>query len=263
MSLHIYYRHTPVARSSGKSRPEWFSHERCFVNLLDTIVDRLADGNVRLNVVFDGGEADMEADFAAGHVARRVAHQPALAQAILQRRVQGGTQRTAWRACVALVKADTAERIAPGDLVYLLENDYLHMPGWVDEVAALKRQGVDWDYLTLYDHPDKYPDLCMHLDASRYRSLPARLFATGHRHWRTTPSTCATYMLSRETFLHDHALLRLGLYDLRLFRLLTKLKRRTLISPLPAMSTHCMAELLSPAVDWEGVSRAATPPPGA
>ena len=263
MSLHIYYRHTPVARSSGKSRPDWFSHERCFVNLLDTIVDCLADGEVRLNVVFDGSEADMEADFAAGHVARRVTQRPALAQSILQRRIQGGNQRTAWRACVALVKADTAERIAPGDLVYLLENDYLHMPGWVDEVADLKSQGVDWDYLTLYDHPDKYPNRCAHLDAARYRALPARLFATGRRHWRTTPSTCATYMLSRETFLRDHALLRLGLYDLRLFRLLTNLKRRTLISPLPAMSTHCMAELLSPTIDWEGVSGGAIPPPGA
>lgn len=262
MSVHIYYRHTPVARSSGKARPAWFSHERCFVNLLDTIAEHLANGDVRLNVVFDGSEAEMEADFVAGHIVRRISERPALAKAIVQRRIQGGTQRTAWRACVALVKVDAAERIAPGDLVYLLENDYLHVPGWVDEVAALQRQGVDWDYLTLYDHPDKYPNLCAHLDASRYRSLKSRVFATERRHWRTTPSTCATYMLSRETFLYDHALLRLGLYDLRLFRLLTKLKRRTLISPLPAMSTHCMAEFLSPSVDWEGIARAATPPLG-
>ena len=251
MTLHIYYRHTPVTRSSGKSRPPWFSHANCLVNLLDTITDHLADGSVRLNVLFDGTEADMRADFAIGHIAQRIAAQPGAAAGITERRIEGGTQRTAWRACVGIVKEDAKTRLASGDLVYLLENDYLHMPGWVDEVFALRSQGIEWDYLTLYDHPDKYPNQCDHVDAARYRALPARLFASSRRHWRTTPSTCASYMLSRETFLQDHAVLRLGLYDLRLFRLLTSLKRRTLISPLPAMSTHCMAGLLAPIVDWE------------
>lgn len=263
MTLHIYYRHTSVTRSSGKFRPAWFSHETCFLNLLDTIADQLANGSVRLNVLFDGSEADMQADFAAGHVARRSAARPAIADAIALRRIQGGTQRTAWRACVAIVKEDVADRIAPGDLVYLLENDYLHVPGWVEEVRTLRGQGVNWNYLTLYDHPDKYPNLCPHPDAARYRALPARLFATGCRHWRTTPSTCATYLLSRETFLQDHAALRLGLFDLRLFRLLTWFKRRILISPLPAMSTHCMSELLSPNIDWESVAQVSVTPPTA
>ncbi len=250
MTLHIYYRHTSVARSSGKARPPWFSHANCLVNLLDTISDHLRDGSVRLNVLFDGNEAEMQADFAMGQVAQHIAAQPSAANAITERRIQGGTQRTAWRACIGIVKDDAETRVASGDLVYLLENDYLHMPGWVDEVLALRSQGIEWDYLTLYDHPDKYPNQCDHVDAARYHALPARLFASSRRHWRTTPSTCASYVLSRETFLRDHSVLRLGLYDLRLFRLLTTFKRRTLISPLPGMSTHCMAGLLSPIVDW-------------
>jgi hypothetical protein len=255
MTIHIYYRHTPIVRSVGKSRPIWFTHERCFLNLLATVGERLGESGVRLNVLFDGSEADRLADFATGHVQQLLQSRPDLAGAVTERRIDGGTQRKAWRACVGLVHKDCQLTIAPGDIVYLLENDYMHLPGWVDEVLALQQQGVRWDYLTLYDHPDKYPNYSKHHDAKRYVSLASRLYATPKRHWRSTPSTCATYMLSRETFLSDFGTLRLGLYDLRLFRLLRHVRRRHLVSPLPGLATHCMDELLSPGVDWDSTAQ--------
>ncbi len=251
MKLHIYYRHTPVARSSGKSRPAWFTHERCFLNLLSTIEHKLATASVRLNIVFDGEEADHTADFGQRHIQNLIARLPAAQSAITQRRIEGGDQRKAWRACVNVVRADAESVISAGDVIYLLENDYMHVPGWVDEVGQLDQQGVPWEYLTLYDHPDKYPNHCKHPDSARYRNLTSRIFATPRRHWRTVPSTCATYLIRKETFLEDFSILRLGLYDLRLFRLLRSLRCRQLMSPIPAMATHCMEGLLAPAVDWE------------
>lgn len=263
MTIHIYYRHVPAGRSAGKLRPDWFSHERCLVNLLETIGPGLAGGEIRLNMVFDGNAAAYEADFAAAHLAHLRARAGDGDACVSVRFVQGGDQRAAWRGCTQLVRQDCDRVIRPGDLIYLLENDYLHLPGWPDEVQGLAAAGVRWDYLTLYDHPDKYPNACVHHDAGRYQGLRSRLFATASRHWRTTPSTCATYLLSRETFLKDYPLLRLGIYDFRLFRLLTQLRRRALLSPLPALATHCMSGLLSPGVDWAGVAASAAVFPAA
>jgi hypothetical protein len=252
MAIHIYYRHTPVQRSSGKFRPEWFSHEKCFLNLLETIRPSLLYGNAHLHLVFDGSENDLRQDFAIGHLERFAQESPAAGRAIHRHMIIGGDQRKAWRAVVALAKTHCDDNaVQPGDLIYFLENDYVHLQGWIDEVNQLSMHGIRWDYLTLYDHPDKYPDFCKHGDTQHYRNLRSQLFATPKRHWRTTPSTCASYMLSREAFLRDHPLLRLGIFDFRLFGVLTKVLRRRLISPLPALSTHSMSEFLSPNVDWE------------
>lgn len=253
MKLHIYYRHTPVARSAGKFRPAWFTHERCFLNLLDTVRAHLVAGTVHLTVVFDGTGQDLQNDFIPTHLVREGHANPSILDAVRTVRIDGGDQRKAWRACVNLVRHDVDDAIGKGDTIYLLENDYMHRPGWIEEVGALAEQGVEWDYLTLYDHPDKYPNHCSHPDAARYSALRVKLFATATRHWRTVPGTCATYMLSRETFLRDHVLLKQGIFDFNLFRILTRMKRRVVISPIPALSTHSMSGLLAPTVDWDEV----------
>lgn len=251
MTIHIYYRHTPIQRSSGKFRPDWFSHEKCFLNLLKTIHPGLQNGKVHLHLVFDGSESELREDFAIGYLDRLSLENSAAGRSIHCHMISGGDQRKAWRAVVALAKAHCEDKtIQPHDLIYFLENDYVHREGWVDEVNQLVSHGICWDYLTLYDHPDKYPNFCEHGDSRYYGSLRSQIFVTPKRHWRTTPGTCATYMLSREAFLHDEWLLRLGIYDFRLFQILTKALRRRLLSPLPALSTHCMSDFLSPNVDW-------------
>ncbi|MDE1892470.1 MAG: glycosyl transferase [Betaproteobacteria bacterium] len=251
MAIHIYYRHTPIQRSSGKFRPEWFSHKKCFLNLLETIHSSLLDGKVHLHLVFDGSENDLRQDFAIGHLDRLAQGSPSAEPAIHRHMIIGGNQRKAWRAVVALAKAHCDDNtVQPNDIIYFLENDYVHRAGWIDEVNQLKAHGICWDYLTLYDHPDKYPDFCKHGDTRHYRNLRSQIFVTPKRHWRTTPSTCATYMLSREAFMRDQLLLRFGIFDFRLFGLLTKILRRRLLSPLPALSTHSMSDFLSPNVDW-------------
>jgi hypothetical protein len=251
MTIHIYYRHTSTQRSHGKMRPEWFSHEKCFANLLSSIEPNLRGGQVQLHLVFDGSESEMQADFVVRHLNELSEQHDDLRRVLHGHRISGGDQRKAWRAAVKLVKAHCEDgMIHSRDLIYLLENDYVHRLGWIREIERLSQEGIHWDYLTLYDHPDKYPDLCRHGDSKYYRRLRTQLFATSTHHWRTIPSTCATYLLSRETFLRDHILLKMGIYDFRLFWILTKIRRRRLLSPIPAFSTHCMWKFLSPCIDW-------------
>ena len=50
--IHIYQRHCNVSSNSvGKSRPEWFSREGCFQNLLKTTSKHK---NIKITIMFDG-----------------------------------------------------------------------------------------------------------------------------------------------------------------------------------------------------------------
>ena len=76
------------------------------------------------------------------------------------------------------------------DLIYFLENDYLHVQGWVIKVIELFRTHKD-KYVSLYDHADKYFD---------YDKLESKIIATSNCHWRTTPSTCGSYIINRNIY---------------------------------------------------------------
>lgn len=250
MAIHVYYRHASMRVLTAKSRPEWFSYSKCFNNFLETVDLNLERGKVVLNVVYDGSQADFETSELSARF-REIA-EAGLAIKPELRIISGGDQRKAWRACVDLVRQDIVTgKVGANDYVYFLENDYMHVPGWVKKIDELVASGAEWDYLTLYDHSDKYPGLCASPDSARYSNLKSKIYCTGSHHWRTTPSTCATYIVPVRVFLADLRLLRLGIYDFKLFKLLSYLRRRTLVSPLPSLATHSMTEFLAPAVDWE------------
>lgn len=253
MTIHIYYRHTAVRRLRPQKRPEWFSYAGAMANLLNSSRNALVTGQVILNVVYDGAVEEFEQDEVFAEIEAFRAQVALPDTAIRIHSIAGGDQRKAWKACLSIV--DALENSPGDDLIYFLENDYIHVPDWLEKIAELQASGIRWDYLTLYDHPDKYPEICPSPDAQRYTDLKSRVFSTGSHHWRTTPSTCATYLTRVQTYLADRAILKLALYDFKLFKLLTSLKRRRLLSPIPSLSTHSMSEFMAPAIDWEAVTR--------
>lgn len=135
------------------------------------------------------------------------------------------------------------------DIVYFVEDDYLHRRGWAAALREAFAARVA-DYVTLYDHPDKY-------DVAMYRGLGSRVLATAGGHWRSAPSTTNTWAVRAGTLRRDmHVHLRylrpelghcidhekfLSLWD----------AGRSLASRLPALSTHAQSDVLAPAVDWE------------
>jgi len=252
MALHIYFRHAPSRVLSRKLRPGWFTYQRCFENLVGTVESALADRRVTLNFVFDGLEADFLSDETCGAVTRLIQGRTGIADAVAIHLISGGNQRKAWKQALSLVLNDVGKgRVAVNDYVYLLENDYVHVANWLSKFNELAASNIKWDYLTLYDHLDKYPDLTTTTDATRYKHLKSKVYCTGTQHWRTTPSTCATYLLPVKILLADRLLLELGIADFKLFSILCKAKRRTLLSPLPSLATHSMTGFLAPAVNWE------------
>lgn len=68
-------------------------------------------------------------------------------------------------------------------LVYFCEDDYLHLPASV----GLLEEGLSAsDYVTLYDHPDKYTSVYGFGEVTK-------VFRSRSSHWRHTVSTCMTF----------------------------------------------------------------------
>lgn len=170
------------------------------------------------------------------------------------------------------------------DIVYFLEDDYLHLP---DSKQLLIEALEIADYATLYDHPDQY--LCRissHGGAAplNNRDLHSyRIFLTGHSHWREIPSTTMTFAVQVKTLREDIRILTNNPDsgtpdDFNMFLKLTKRsgiadafnvlprkrsaflilmnnfavfrKKRLLISCIPGRATHCETKWLSPLADW-------------
>ena len=81
-------------------------------------------------------------------------------------------------------------------LVYFVEDDYLHLP----HAPTLLREGAAAaEYVTLYDHPDKYRlEYCF--------GEVSKVVRTRSSHWRYTVSTCLTFASTAGQLRRDQAL---------------------------------------------------------
>jgi hypothetical protein len=140
-------------------------------------------------------------------------------------------------------------------IVYLLEDDYLHRPG----ARKILMEGVNSgaDYVSLYDHPDKYAtDKASNPLVSGEGEL-TRVFHTDSVHWKITNSTTMTFAALVKTLKRDLAVIMehtSGSHprDFDMFIALRR-KGRVLITPIPGYSTHGESSWLAPLTDWEKV----------
>lgn len=226
MTIHIFYRHYNINGSDNRDRPEWFDFEKCFVNLLDTINGK----SVRLHLIMDGG---VENNFINKYRDSYILHS-----------INAGNDHDSFWKTWEIVKDAGVES---QDLIYFLENDYLHTYCWVDKVLELYNSHQEISYVSLYDHNDKYT-------SDMYTDLQSRIITTQTHHWRTTPSTCGSFIIKKNIFeedYHDHVNV---FGDHQKFLDLTKNKNRFVLTPMPGLSTHCMNNLLSPTIDWKKYS---------
>jgi len=170
----------------------------------------------------------------------------------------------------------------PNDFVYLLEDDYLHLPNSKNIIL----EGLEIaNYVTLYDHPDKYIFAENGGNPFNYKKLQkTRLYLTKSSHWRECNSTPMTFSCKVQILKDDYnvwekhttkntipssfftftELTQNNFFDMFLlfFRFKRKLflillrnqfcrkKMRKLISALPACATHTETQFLSPIIDW-------------
>jgi len=141
--------------------------------------------------------------------------------------------------------------------VYFIENDYLHRP----DSDIVLQEGIDLgaDYVTLYDHPDKY----LNADEGGNPFIEGRgevtqVFLSNTCHWKFTNSTTGTFAAKVSTLRDDYEIIKKhanGPYwnDFHMFLELRD-KGRSLISPLPGYATHGETAWLTPLINWNDIS---------
>jgi len=140
------------------------------------------------------------------------------------------------------------------DIVYLLEDDFLHLPNskqYLTEALSLYNA-----YATLYDHPDKY----LNKDQGgnpfiTQNSEVTRILKTESIHWKITNSTVMSFAAKVSRLKNDYDLImkysNQRITDsFRFFVELNQTKQIPVLSSIPGKSTHCEAAWLSPLTNW-------------
>jgi hypothetical protein len=151
---------------------------------------------------------------------------------------------------------DKALKWEDDEIVYFVENDYLHKP-FSPEVL---KEGFDLgaSFVALYDHPDKYLD--PRAGGNPYCEGGAedtRVYLTKSTHWKITNSTTMTFASKASTLKQTEDILRKhtsGTHpnDFHMFIELRE-NNHLLITPIPGYATHGETSWLSPLTNWNQI----------
>ena len=139
------------------------------------------------------------------------------------------------------------------DKIYFAEDDYIYKKN----APFIIEEGLDIsDYSSGYDHPDKYIN---HSEGGPNPYIEqggelTRVILSKSTHWKFTNSCCMTFATRVKTIREDYGVfnkfcIRGDPQDFPLFCELVR--RRKLISCIPAVSTHGETEYLSKFIDWD------------
>lgn len=240
--IHVINRHCKFSNlSANKPRPAYFSREKCLINLWKTSRHHQVQGTINFHYLFDG---DLTDHFLLKHKQ--------------QNRIINFNAGTGAKSF--LFALDYAMKVVtnPEDIIYFLEDDYLHKPNW----PFILEEGIQLDpngYVSLYDHPDKYPGSEEY--TSMYTNLVSSILVSNSLHWRTVYSTTDTFAITKKNLEKNIDIFKLfstyaphsmdhdrGLY-------LTKNNLLTLRTCMPGYSTHMESAYMSPLIDWETIQK--------
>jgi hypothetical protein len=144
------------------------------------------------------------------------------------------------------------------DIVYFVENDYIHRQG--SDKVILEGINLGADYVTLYDHPDKYMN--PEDGGNPYiedRAEITKVYLSESCHWKLTNSTTGTFSATVRVLKRDYETIKKYANNVHWldFQMFTELLQQgaSLISPLPAYSTHGEVAWLAPLINWEEESK--------
>ena len=231
--IRIFQRHCNFSTNSEhKPRPEWFDREKLFNHFMLTLFDDRYINKVDYTAFHDNGNGDISNHFLSNRDVNIISK-------------KGGNDAQSF---LNLLNYVIEQNYDDDDIIYFLEDDYLHQDGWVD-ILLEGFEYIGADYYTLYDHPDKYY-------LPMYENLQSKIIATPSVHWRTTPSTTNTYACKFKT-LKQHFDIHVQYCDLQAkwtkdhdkFTHLWNIGSN-LVSCIPGYSTHVEENMFSPTINW-------------
>jgi len=158
-------------------------------------------------------------------------------------RTHGGSSAAGFRIVLMKALVDMKSKYDhSGEVVYFIEDDYAHLK---DSRKVLLEGIKRADYVTLYNHPDKY------IPASQGGNPligddgaeDTKVLVTDSSYWMMTNSTTMSFATTIDILKQDKDVwlkFTEGAYpqDMQIFLELRR-RGRTLIQPIPTMATHC------------------------
>ena len=144
--------------------------------------------------------------------------------------------------------------LSENELIYFVENDYLHTIG--SKKNLIDAFNFDVHYVSLYDHPDCYDNLKNLIDFRQALDNPTKKVLLGkYSHWITTASTTCTFAVKKKVLMEDYEYFKKMCKrdiprDHKIFTQLTN-KGRLLIIPVPSLATHIETNYLAPLINWK------------
>jgi len=226
---HCYY--SKIQELPDRIRPSWFNKIKVFENFKNTLDPDL----VNYTIVYDEFYGSIDKTFLAKEKNVEI--------------IKCGNECDSFLETLEIIQS---KNLSDDTIVYLLEDDYLHRPGWSE--VMLEGFEINSHYLTLYD-----------FDFFIAKGWLCEIFTTPSSHWRAVPATTNTFACKYKTLIEDMEIQKeYSIYGIRemdeysysrdynKFWELQK-QERYLISPMPGWSTHCDENHISPIIDWKKV----------
>jgi hypothetical protein len=228
MKIEIFLRHcfySPNSVIPNRHRPDWFDKEKIFANFKK----ETNKSHCNYTIIYDNHFGPLNETFLKNE------------SNVVE--TNCGCESASFIFMLNYVKQKNYD---PDTIIYFVEDDYLHRPGW--DIALLEAFTLPIHYVSLYDHLDKY----LH-----YPDLFSKIYCTSSCHWRSTPSTCNTYAVMYRQLMEDyHTNEVYSVYsnngvsrDHEKFVDLGS-QGKVLVTPIPGYATHC-DHLQSPTIDWK------------
>ena len=226
---HCYY--SKIQELPDRIRPSWFNKIKVFENFKNTLNSNL----INYTIVYDEFYGSIDKTFLAKEKNVEI--------------IKCGNECDSFLKTLEIIQS---KNLSDDTIVYLLEDDYLHRPGWSE--VMLEGFEINSHYLTLYD-----------FDFFIAKGWLCEIFTTPSSHWRAVPATTNTFACKYKTLIEDMEIQKeYSIYGIRemdeysysrdynKFWELQK-QERYLISPMPGWSTHCDENHISPIIDWKKV----------
>ena len=226
---HCYY--SKLQELPDRTRPSWFNKIKVFQNFKNTLDQDL----VNYTIVYDEFYGGIDKTFLAREENVEV--------------IKCGSETDSFLQTLDIIQS---KNLSDDTIVYFLEDDYLHRPGWSE--VMLEGFTINASYVTLYD-----------FDFFIAKGYLCEIFTTPSSHWRAVPATTNTFACKYKTLLEDleiqkkHSINGVkeeeGFHFSKDYDKFWELQQqhKYLISPMPGWSTHCDANHISPVIDWKKI----------
>ena len=226
---HCYY--SKLQELPDRTRPRWFNKIKVFENFKNTLDSNL----VNYTIVYDEFYGSIDKTFLAKEKNVEV--------------IKCGSETDSFLSTLDIIQSRNFD---DDTIIYFLEDDYLHRPGWCD--IMLEGFTINPSYVTLYD-----------FDFFIGKGYLCEIFATKSSHWRAVPATTNTFACRYKTLLEDLEIHKKysihgvkeqeGFHYSKDYDKFWELqeKQKYLISPMPGWSTHCDANHISPVIEWDKI----------